>query len=84
MTSFSNVNINTIGYSHNCIRRTLRVSRRSLAVPDTVNIPPSQSASYIETNLLHLVRMEKQKQKKKHLRGHNRYQSDSKHPQKFS
>lgn len=63
MTSFSDVNINTIGFSHNCIRRTPRISRYSLVVPDNVNIPPSQLAAYIETNLLHVVCM-KQKQKK--------------------
>jgi len=55
MTSFSDVNINTISFSHDRIRRTPRVSRYSLAVPDTVNIPPSQSATYIETNLLYVV-----------------------------
>lgn len=49
MTSFSDTDINTIGFIHDCIRGTLRVSRHSLAVPDTVNIPPSQSAAYIET-----------------------------------
>lgn len=48
MTSFSDVNINTIGFSHNRIRRIPRISRYSLAVPDTNNIPPSQSAAYIE------------------------------------
>lgn len=42
MTSFSDVNINTIGLSHNHMRGTLRISRYSLAVPDTVDIPPSQ------------------------------------------
>lgn len=49
MTSFSHTDINTIGFSYDCIRRTLRVSRHSLAVPDTVNIPPSQLVAWIET-----------------------------------
>lgn len=62
--SFSDVNINTIGFSHDRIRKTLRISRHSLAVPRHVNIPPSQLAAYIETNLLHVIRIEKQKQKK--------------------
>lgn len=64
MTDFSDTDIDTIGFSHDRIRRTPRVSRYSLAVPDTFNIPPSQLAAWIETNLLHVVCIEKQKQKK--------------------
>lgn len=63
ITSFSDANVNTIGFSHNCMRRTLRISRYSLAGPDTVNIPPSQLVAWIETNLLYVVRIEKQKKK---------------------
>lgn len=47
--------------------RTPRVSRYSLAVPDTVNIPPSQSAAYIETNLLHVIPVENEKKKNTHV-----------------
>lgn len=54
------------------------MSRYSLAVPDTDHIPPSQSAAYIETNLLYVVCIEKQKQKK-HLCSYNRYQTQSIH-----
>lgn len=66
MTDFSDTDINTIGFSHNCIRRTLGMSRHSLAVPDTVNIPPSQLAAWIETNLLYVVHVKnKRKEKRK-------------------
>lgn len=77
MTSFSDTDINTVGFSYDRIRRTLRVNRHSLAVPDTVNISPSQSAAYIEANLLHVVRVQKPKTKRKHARGYNRYQTQS-------
>lgn len=65
MTDFSDANINTIGFSYDRIRRIPRVSRYSLAVPDTVNIPPSQSAAYIETNLLYVVHVKNKRKKKK-------------------
>lgn len=61
MTSFSDVNINTIGFSHDRIRRTPRTSRYSLAVPDTVSIPPSQLVAYIEANLLYVVHVKNEK-----------------------
>lgn len=77
MTSFIDTDINTIGFSHDRIRRTPRVSRYSLAVPDTVNIPPSQLAAYIETNLLHVVCVKQKRKEKKHLRSYNRYQTQS-------
>lgn len=79
MTSFSNTDINTISFSHDRIRKTPRVSRHSLAVPDTVNIPPSQLAAYIEINLLHVVCMKQKRNQKKHLLDQNRYQTQSIH-----